>query len=81
MADKKIVTPAEDSQMAKLNNAMIEYALALIEEIPKVNANEKHIISTARPLSISKTIDFFITLKRISNLNFENDRHVILNNI
>lgn len=32
MADKKIVAPAEDSQMAKLNSAMIDYALALIEE-------------------------------------------------
>lgn len=45
MADKKNVTPAEDSQMAKLNNAMIEYALALIEETKKVNANEKHKIT------------------------------------
>lgn len=45
MADKKIVTPAEDSQMAKLNNAMIEYALALIEETKRVNANEKHKIT------------------------------------
>lgn len=39
------VTPAEDSQMAKLNNAMIEYALALIEETKRVNANEKHKIT------------------------------------
>ena len=45
MADKKTATPAEDSQMAKLENAMIDYALALIAEIPKVNANEKHKIT------------------------------------
>lgn len=45
MADKKTVTPAEDSQMAKLTGAMIDYALGLIEETKKVNANEKHKIT------------------------------------
>ncbi len=45
MADKKIVTPAEDLQMAKLTDAMIDYALDLIEETKKANTNEKHKIT------------------------------------
>ena len=43
--NKKIVTPAENSRMEKLTDAMIDYALDLIEETKKVNSNEKHKIA------------------------------------
>ena len=39
------VTPAENSRMEKLTDAMIDYALDLIEETKKVNSNEKHKIT------------------------------------
>ena len=43
--NKKIVTTSEKSRMEKLTDAMIDYALGLIEETKKVNSNEKHKIT------------------------------------
>lgn len=43
--NRKIVTPSGKTQMEKLTDAMIDYALGLIEETKKVNSNEKHKIT------------------------------------
>ena len=61
----------------KYNDVIVGNDFTVCELCAANHAHEKHIMSTAKPLSISYTIVFLITLKRISNRNLENDKAVI----